>query len=143
MKFFTASATSILKTGCSMVGILGVCALTAGSAAAENASISGAVVYITPAGFLTALTAEKVAPAEFEFAGAVNVTVVPGADGAAPIGMILDAGASTAVGETAPTGATLKDAVITKLGTLDVSVVGELDAYAAILKAAAGTNGLE
>jgi hypothetical protein len=143
MKLFTASATSILKAGCSMFGILGVCALTAGSAAAENASISGAVTYTRPSGYSLSYSAEKVAPAGFEFKGAVNVTAVSGGVDAAPIGMILDAGASTAVGATAPTGATLKDAVITKLGTLDVAKPTGLDAYAAILKAAAGTNGLE
>jgi hypothetical protein len=143
MKLFAASATSILKAGCSMVGVMSVCALTATSAAAENASISGAVTYTRPSGYSLSYSAEKVAPTGFEFKGAVTIVATGAIGDTPPIGMTLDAGAATAVGATAPTGATLKDAVITKLGALDITKPTGLDAYAAILKAAAGTNGLE
>jgi hypothetical protein len=121
---------------------MGVCALTATSAAAENASISGAAVYLSSAGFMTALTAEKVAPAGFGFAGSVTVTVVQ-LPGAAPTAMTLDGSDATAISAGASTGDTLKDAVIARLGGIAGNTQADLDAYTAILKAAAGTDGLE
>jgi hypothetical protein len=145
MKLFASSTTPFLKGAVSILGCLGVCALTATTAAAENASVSGAVTYTRPAGYSLSFSAEKVAPSGYQFDGAITVTAVPGTGvDAAPTGMTLNAGTSTVIG-TAPTGAvTLKDAVITKLNSFtDVTAPTNLDAYTAILKAAAGTDGLE
>ncbi|OUC11950.1 MAG: hypothetical protein B0A82_24925 [Alkalinema sp. CACIAM 70d] len=124
------------------VGMLGAIALTTGSALADNASVSGSVSYTTPAGYTTSFSAEKVAPTGYGFNGAVTVTAIPGAADGTPSGMTLDSTMSTVVtGSTA--GNTLKENVLTTLGSLDVSTKAGLDSYTAILKAAAGTDGLE
>ncbi|MEB3295164.1 MAG: hypothetical protein VKJ24_18580 [Synechococcales bacterium] len=134
---------SAAKIAVIAVGALSASVLAAGTAKAENASVSGAVTYTSPAGFSLSYSAEKVAPTGFNFNGAVTVTGMPGADGLTPVGMTLDAGMVTPAGG-APTGATLKDAVIAKLsGMTDLNTPKQLDAYTAILKAAAGTDGLE
>jgi hypothetical protein len=143
MKSFSQSVSVILKGAIAAAGVVGVCTLTAGTAAAENASVSGAVTYTRPAGFSISFSAEKVAPAGFMFNDAVTVTAVTNAEGV-PTSMTVDAGAATAIG-TAPTGpAAIKDAVIAELNALDPTAsTAQLDVYAAILKAAAGTDGLE
>jgi hypothetical protein len=143
MKSFSQSAHVILKGAIATVGVAGACLLTAGNAAAENASVSGAVTYTRPAGFSISFSAEKVAPTGYMFNNAVTVTAVTNAEGV-PTSMTVDAGAATVIG-TAPTGAvTIKDAVIAELNALDPTAsTATLDVYAAILKAAAGTDGLE
>jgi hypothetical protein len=138
------STAMFVKGAISTVGIFSVCVLGAGSAAAENASVSGAVTYTRPAGFSISYSAEKVAPAGFQFTGAVTVQATLTGPDTAPIGMMLDAGNVVGIGATATTGpVTLKNTVITELTALDVTKSAELDAYSAILKAAAGTDGLE
>ena len=124
------------------VTLVGLGAIAIAPAFAENASVSGSVSYTTPAGFTTSISAEKVAPRGYGFDAAVTVTTIPGAIGSAPIGMILNTGTATATAA-APTNTTLKDAVITKLGGITTTDQFGLDAYSAILKAAAGANGLE
>ncbi|MBD2326187.1 hypothetical protein [Alkalinema sp. FACHB-956] len=122
--------------------MLGVITLAAGSALADNASVSGSVSFTTPAGYTTSFSAEKVAPTGYGFNGAVTVTAIPGAADGTPSGMTLDSTMSTVVANSTA-GATLKENVLTKLGGLDVSTKSGLDAYTAIVKAAAGTDGLE
>ena len=121
--------------------LVGLGAIAIAPAFAENASVSGSVSYTTPAGFTTSISAEKVAPRGYAFNDALTVTAIPGALGV-PIGMTLNSGTAT-VTAAAPTNTTLKDAVITKLTAISTTDQAGLDAYAAILKAAAGANGLE
>jgi hypothetical protein len=140
MKFssVTASAKALIQ---SSVGVAIV--LAAAPAFADNASVSGAVSYTTPAGFSTSISAEKVAPAGYNFSGNVTVTITSGGDHGAPLGMTLAGGDMVATTATPATNASLKDKVISTLGGIDITTQDGLDRYAAILKAAAGANGLE
>lgn len=145
MRVPSSKIASVAKIAVIVLGAFSASVVTPGAAKAENASVSGAVTYTSPAGFSLSYSAEKVAPSGFAFNGAVTVTGLPGApDSLAPVGMTLDAGALTPTGGLPSTGQTLKDAVITKLnGMTDLNNPKQLDAYTAILKAAAGTDGLE
>jgi hypothetical protein len=133
------SAAVLANLGITLVG-LGSIAIA--PAFAENASVSGSVSYTTPAGFTTSISAEKVAPTGYTFDAALTVTAIPGGTAGAPSGLSLNSGAATATAA-APSSATLKDAVITKLNGITTTDQSGLDAYATILKAAAGANGLE
>ncbi len=108
-----------------------------------NASVSGAVSYTTPAGFSTSISAEKVAPSGYNFTGNVTVNVIPGGANGAPLGMTLAGGDVVATTTTPASNASLKDKVISTLGGIDTTTQLGLDQYTAILKAAAGANGLE
>lgn len=123
------------------ITLLGLGSIGIAPAFAENASVSGSVSYTTPAGFTTSISAEKVAPTGYAFDAALTVTAIPGTTGA-PLGLTLNTGVATAT-VAAPSSATLKDAVIAKLSAIATTDQSGLDAYAAILKAAAGANGLE
>jgi hypothetical protein len=118
-------------------------ALTAAPAFADNASVSGAVSYTTPAGFSTSISAEKVAPTGYNFTGNVTVTITPGGANGSPLGMTLNGGDLAAINTAPPSYATLKSTVITTLSGINTTTQAGLDQYAAILKAAAGANGLE
>ncbi|MBE9011782.1 hypothetical protein IQ250_16385 [Pseudanabaenaceae cyanobacterium LEGE 13415] len=137
MNYFGQCKAIAAKIGLSIVGVTAF----AVPAFADNPSVSGAVSYTTPAGYATSISAEKVAPAGFAFNGAATVTIVPGTGGA-PLGLSLDTGTLSAVG-TPPSTSTIKGTVVQTLGGLNVMTKEGLDAYAAILKAAAGANGLE
>jgi hypothetical protein len=141
MGALTRSIARTVKGGASLLGIVGAGAIAAMPALADNASVSGAVSYTTPAGYSTSISAEKVAPKGYSFNGTVTVSAVAGATGV-PQQLILDSGTPVAVG-TAPSNTMVKDSVIQKLGALDVKDAKELEAYSAILKAAAGADGLE
>jgi hypothetical protein len=140
MKFssVTASAKALIQ---SSIGVAIVFA--AAPAFADNASVSGAVSYTTPAGFSTSISAEKVAPSGYNFSGNVTVTITPGGAHGAPLGMTLAGGDMVATTTTPATNASLKDKVISTLGAIDTTTQDGLDRYTAILKAAAGANGLE
>jgi hypothetical protein len=141
MGALTRSIAWTVKGSASLVGMMSAGAIAAMPAFADNASVSGAVSYTTPAGYSTSISAEKVAPRGYSFNGTVTVTAVTGTTGT-PQGLILDSGTPVAVG-TAPNNTMVKDSVIQKLGSLDVKDAKELEAYSAILKAAAGADGLE
>lgn len=134
----TQLAKALIQTS---VGVAIV--ITAAPAFADNASVSGAVSYTTPAGFSTSISAEKVAPKGYNFTGNVTVTITPGGANGAPLGMTLAGGDVVAATTTVPSNASLKESVITTLGGIDTSTQAGLDRYSAILKAAAGANGLE
>jgi hypothetical protein len=126
-----------------LIGGVGVLAMMAGAARAEGASVTGAVTYTTPGSYSLSISAQKVAPAGYKFDGDVQVTV-QGVSGSAPIGLTVSAGTLTALPTAATAAApTLKTAVIAKLGTITGNAAADLDAYASILKAAAGADGLE
>ena len=141
MKFssLTQLAEGLLQTS---VGIS--IALVAAPAFADNASISGAVSYTTPAGFSTSISAEKVAPTGYNYTGNVTVTITPGGTEGSPLGMTLgDGGLTPTTTPVTLTANTIKDKVIKTLDGLDLATQKGLDSYTAILKAAAGANGLE
>lgn len=141
MKFssLTQLAKGLLQTS---VGIS--IALVAAPAFADNASISGAVSYTTPAGFSTSISAEKVAPTGYNYTGNVTVTITPGGTEGSPLGMTLgDGGLALNIVGSTPVANSIKESVITKLDGLDTATQKGLDSYTAILKAAAGANGLE
>ncbi len=110
---------------------------------ADNASVSGAVSYTTPAGFSTSISAEKVAPTGYNFTGNVTVTITPGGAHGAPLGMTLGGGDLVSTTTTPLSTDTIKAKVIQTLGTFNTANQDGLDGYTAVLKAAAGANGLE
>lgn len=130
-----------LNASLSLISLMGITAIATAPALADNASVSGAVSYTTPAGYSTSISAEKVAPDGFAFNGASTVTVISNTNGT-PQGLTLDTGTLSAVG-TPPATSTIKGSVIQTLGNLSVTTKDGLDAYSAILKAAAGADGLE
>jgi hypothetical protein len=109
----------------------------------SNASARGSVTYVTPGGYSTSISAEKVAPSGYTFDSNVTITITPGGEKGAPLGMVLGTGALTAISTTPLSTARLKDAVITKLSGITTLDQAGIDAYSAILKAAAGADGLE
>ena len=121
-----------------------IAAIAAPALADSNASVRGSVTYVTPGGYSTSISAEKTAPTGYNFDGNVTVTITPGTTDGAPLGMTLGSSSLTGItATTTPLTARLKDAVITKLGGITGNDQASIDAYSAILKAAAGANGLE
>jgi hypothetical protein len=140
MKFSSVNklAKSLMQTS------VGVAILFAAAPAfADNASVSGAVSYTTPAGFSTSISAEKVAPTGYNFTGNVTVTITPGGTHGAPLGMTLSGGDLASTTTTPLSTDTIKAKVISTLGTFNTAEQAGLDGYTAVLKAAAGANGLE
>lgn len=152
MSFLSRSASIIAKSAISLVSLAGIAAVVAAPVSAQNASVSGAITRTTPAGFVTSISGEMVAPTGMYYEGPLVVTgvieepttmekgdsVVTGSGGT----LTLSAGELTAVDSEADP-STLKAEVLSTLQELDVSDPVDLDAYSAILKAAAGTDGLE
>ena len=123
---------------------LALTAISAPALADSSASVRGSVTYVTPGGYSTSISAEKTAPTGYNFDGNVTVTITPGTTNGAPLGMTLGSSSLTGITATSvPLTARLKDAVITKLGGINGNDQASIDAYSAILKAAAGANGLE
>lgn len=125
-----------------LVGGIGVAMVAAGSARAENASVTGAVTYTTPGSYSLSISAQKVAPAGYKFDGDVQV-LVQGPPNSAPNSLTVSAGTLTQLPTIALPTQSIKSAVVAKLGTINGTDPKDLDAYAAILKAAAGADGLE
>jgi hypothetical protein len=136
------SFSRLAQGSIAIVGCLGIAALTASGARAENASVTGAVTYTTPGSYSLSISAQKVAPAGYSFKGALEVVAV-GTAGAAPTGVTLNDGGLEAPVGTPTQAASIRSSVIAKLGTITGNAPADLDAYAAILKAAAGADGLE
>ncbi|MBW4525893.1 MAG: hypothetical protein KME18_11940 [Phormidium tanganyikae FI6-MK23] len=129
-------------------------AMTIGAAPAfaypENGSISGAMTRVTPSGFVTSVAGQMVAPGGMFFNQPLTVNgVIEDCNCGSAISegrLIIDAGAPlpirTVYGDNAlPT--TLKETVISTLNRLDLDDRSDREAYAAIVKAAAGFDGLE
>lgn len=145
------SAQIFLKGGMSLVGVLGLATLVAAPASAESA-LRGSYTRVSPAGFVRTVSGEVTLPAGLYFPGndAGDYTFTgglalpdPEAEGAADPQILTLNGGTPVVVPAAPEGTTIKQAVIAELGELDPTVVADLDAYTAILKAAAGADGLE
>jgi hypothetical protein len=117
--------------------------MTAPAMADSTASVRGSVTYVTPGGYSTSISAEKVAPTGYNFDSNVTITITPGGENGAPLGMVLGTGALSAISATPLSTARLKDAVITKLSGIVTTDQKGVDTYSAILKAAAGADGLE
>jgi hypothetical protein len=126
----------------SLAGI-SIAALTSPAFADSNASARGSVTYVTPGGYSTSISAEKVAPSGYTFDSNITITITPGGEKGAPLGMVLGTGSLSAISTTPLSTARLKDAVITKLSGITGTDQTAIDAYSAILKAAAGADGLE
>jgi hypothetical protein len=125
------------------IASIAIAALSAPALADSNASARGSVTYVTPGGYSTSISAEKVAPSGYTFDSNITITITPGGTNGAPLGMVLGTGALSAISTTPLSTARLKDAVITKLSGITTTDQAGIDAYAAILKAAAGADGLE
>lgn len=143
------SAQIVLKGGMSLVGVLGLAALVASPASAESA-IRGSYSRVSPAGVVRTISGEVTLPNGLYFPGDAtgNYVFTGGLAAPAPSGAVdpqvlsLNGGTPVVV----PAGSvdtTLKQAVIKKLDALDPATLDGLDAYAAILKAAVGADGLE
>jgi hypothetical protein len=122
---------------------LAIAAMTAPAMADSTASARGSVTYVTPGGYSTSISAEKVAPTGYNFDSNITITITPGGENGAPLGMVLGTGALSAISATPLSTARLKDAVITKLSGIVTTDQKGVDTYSAILKAAAGADGLE
>ncbi|WNZ46763.1 hypothetical protein Q2T42_02780 [Leptolyngbya boryana CZ1] len=131
MSFLSRSASVL-------VGLAGLVAVAAAPASAQNASVSGAITRTSPAGFTTTVSGEIVAPEGVFFSG--NYSVTGTADSTAPV---LNINGFTGFLPTAGSSSLLEQVVANTLGGLDPTTEAGLDAYAAILKAAAGVDGLE
>lgn len=143
MSVLSNSAQMIVKSGLSLAGVLGLAALVASPASAESA-VRGSVSYVTPSGFVTTVSGEAVLPEGLYFPGSgANDYVFTGnlATTTTPV-LMINGGVPTAV-PLATTGTTIKQSVITRLDAITGNTPADLDAYAAILKAAAGADGLE
>ncbi|GAP95104.1 hypothetical protein [Leptolyngbya sp. NIES-2104] len=139
MNFLSRSASIIAKGSISLVGVAGLAALIAAPASAQTASISGAMTRTSPAGFITSVSAEMVAPEGVMFTSPVTVTgTIPDADNA---NLTLSANWGTVPGLGAPS--MLESEVIRALNSQDLTTEQGIDAYAAILKAAVGSEGLD
>ncbi len=125
------------------IATLAIAAMTSPAMADSTASVRGSVTYVTPGGYSTSISAEKVAPTGYNFDSNVTITITPGGENGAPLGMVLGTGALSAISATPLSTARLKDAVITKLNGIATTDQKGVDTYAAILKAAAGADGLE
>ncbi|MBW4442206.1 MAG: hypothetical protein KME10_13410 [Plectolyngbya sp. WJT66-NPBG17] len=142
MSVLSNSAQMILKTGLSLAGVLGLAALVASPASAESA-IRGSVSEVTPAGFVTTVSGEAVLPEGLYYPGAGGDYVFTGDFTTAGVPVLTINGGEPTVVPVATAGTTIKQAVIAELDGLDPATRPGLDAYAAILKAAAGADGLE
>ncbi|MCY6493117.1 hypothetical protein [Leptolyngbya sp. GGD] len=131
MSFLSRSASVL-------VGLAGLVAVAAAPASAQNASVSGAITRTSPAGFTTTISGEIVAPEGVFFPGSLDVAGT--ADSTAPV-LSIDAPAVPL--PTVGGSSLLEQVVANTLTGLDVTTEAGMDAYAAILKAAAGVDGLE
>lgn len=143
------SALVIFKQSATAIAAVAMIAAPA-FASPENASISGAMTHVTPSGFVTSISGQMVAPEGMIFIQPLTVQGVIGAnysDGRINNGQLtVNAGAPASIrviyGDRAlPT--TLKETVIDTLNRLDLDDRSDREAYAAIIKAAAGFDGLE
>lgn len=139
---FLSQSVGIVKGGLALAGFVGVIALAASPASAENASISGAATRTTPGGYSASLSGEMVAPEGTYFSSPLMVDAVYDPNLQVPTRLTLTGGDLT----TSPVPLnpdTLKAAVIMKLNGITGTTQTEIDAYSAILKAASGADGLE
>lgn len=138
MSFLSRSAFILAKGSISLIGLAGVAAILAAPASAQNASISGAITRTTPGGFVTSISGEMVAPAGIYFTGPLTVTGT-----ADPVEPTLTIDAEQAVTPASGSLSLLEGTVAESLMDQDLSTQMGIDAYAAILKAAVGADGLE
>ncbi|MBD1857467.1 MULTISPECIES: hypothetical protein [Leptolyngbya] len=131
MSFLSRSASVL-------VSLAGLVAVAAAPASAQNASVSGAITRTSPAGFTTTISGEIVAPEGVYFTGPLTVTGI-----ADEVNPVLNVNANVALFPTAAAPSLLEQVVTAELNGLDTTTQAGLDAYAAILKAAVGVDGLE
>lgn len=139
MSLLSRSASIVAKSSLSLISLIGLAAMIAAPASAENASVSGAMTRTSPGGFVTSISGEMVAPKGAGFVSPLTVT-----------GSISDSETATltvnAVLQSEPGyGATsvLEQEVLRALEAQNLATEQGLDAYVAILKAAVGQNGLQ
>ncbi|MCU0548117.1 MAG: hypothetical protein MUC48_02100 [Leptolyngbya sp. Prado105] len=131
MSFLSRSASVL-------VGLAGLVAIAAAPASAQNASVSGAITRTSPAGFSTSISGEMVAPAGMYFEGPLSVTGT-----ASSTDPTLEIDAAIEFMPTSGASSLLEQVVAETLRDLPLTEEMGIDAYAAILKAAAGVDGLE
>lgn len=139
MSLVSRSASFLAKSSLSLVGVVGLAAMIAAPASAENASVSGAMTRTSPAGFTTTVSGEMVAPDGAGFMGPVSVQgTIPDAGNA---NLTVNATMTPLPGYGVPS--LLEGEVLRALSAQNLETEQGLDAYVAILKAAVGENGLE
>lgn len=149
MSGLSHSALGIFKHSATAIGAMAMIAAPA-LAYPENGSISGAMTHVTPSGFVTSISGQMVAPEGMVFTQPLTIQGVIGTNyrvnGINNGQLTVNAGVPVPIrvlyGDKAmPT--TLKETVIATLKQLDLDDRSDREAYAAIVKAAAGFDGLE